>query len=210
MSQPSNYHKEEKLNTLSHALGIVLGIIGLFLLWNKHDPTVNWSTLSILVYSFSVILLFTASTLYHSVDDPKKKQRLRVLDHISIYFLIAGTYTPVALITLRDSQGIPLFFVVWGVAIAGTLFKIFYTGKLEWLSLMLYLVMGWLIVFDFSFLWSQLSSDGVLLLFLGGAFYTLGTVFYAIRQIPYNHFIWHLFVLGGALSHWFLIYKDVL
>jgi hemolysin III len=100
--------------------------------------------------------------------------------------------------------------VVWGVAIAGTLFKIFYTGKLEWLSLMLYLVMGWLIVFDFGFLWSQLSTDGIFLLFLGGAFYTLGTVFYAIRKIPYNHFIWHLFVLGGAVSHWFLIYTDVL
>lgn len=179
-------------------------------MWENHKTSVPWATLSLVIYSISVILLFTASTVYHAIDDPRIKRKLRILDHISIYILIAGTYTPVALITLSDSQGIPLFFVVWGVAIAGTLFKIFYIGKLEWLSLMLYLVMGWLIVFDFDFLWSQLSTDGIFLLFLGGAFYTLGTIFYAIRKIPYNHFIWHLFVLGGAVSHWFLIFIDVL
>ncbi|MEY8022100.1 hemolysin III family protein [Muriicola sp. SD30] len=210
MQPKTQYHREELLNALSHGLGVLLGILGFFILWEHHKSDISWATTSLVIYSISVILLFSASTAYHAVQDPRVKRKLRVLDHISIYFLIAGTYTPVALITLSDSQGIPLFFVVWGVAIAGTLFKIFYTGKLEWLSLMLYLVMGWLIVFDFSFLWSQLSSDGVLLLFLGGAFYTLGTVFYAIRQIPYNHFIWHLFVLGGAVSHWLLIYIDVL
>lgn len=210
MQLKTQYHREELLNALSHGLGILLGMLGFVIMWKNHKTRVPWATLSLVIYSISVILLFAASTAYHAVQDPRVKRKLRVLDHISIYFLIAGTYTPVALITLSDSQGIPLFFVVWGVAIAGTLFKIFYTGKLEWLSLMLYLVMGWLIVFDFSFLWSQLSSDGVLLLFLGGAFYTLGTVFYAIRQIPYNHFIWHLFVLGGAVSHWLLIYIDVL
>ncbi|MBT8280784.1 MAG: hemolysin III family protein [Muriicola sp.] len=210
MSQSSTYHKEEKLNTLSHALGIVLGIIGLVLMLKKADQTSKWVLESILAYSFSVILLFTASTLYHFTDNPSKKQKLRILDHISIYFLIAGTYTPVALITLKSSQGTSLFFIVWGVALVGSLFKIFYTGKFEWLSLMLYLVMGWLIIFDFQFLWSKLSTEGGLLFLLGGAFYTLGTIFYAIRKIPYNHFIWHLFVLGGAVSHWLLIYVDVL
>lgn len=210
MQLKTKYHREELLNTLSHGLGILLGVLGFVIMWENHKTSVPWATLSLVIYSISVILLFTASTVYHAVDDPRIKRKLRILDHISIYILIAGTYTPVALITLSDSQGIPLFFVVWGVAIAGTLFKIFYIGKLEWLSLMLYLVMGWLIVFDFGFLWSQLSTDGIFLLFLGGAFYTLGTVFYAIRKIPYNHFIWHLFVLGGAVSHWFLIYIDVL
>ncbi|MBT8284646.1 MAG: hemolysin III family protein [Flavobacteriaceae bacterium] len=210
MQLKTKYHREELLNTLSHGLGILLGLLGFVIMWENHKTSVPWATLSLVIYSISVILLFTASTVYHAVDDPRIKRKLRILDHISIYILIAGTYTPVALITLSDSQGIPLFFVVWGVAIAGTLFKIFYIGKLEWLSLMLYLVMGWLIVFDFGFLWSQLSTDGIFLLFLGGAFYTLGTVFYAIRKIPYNHFIWHLFVLGGAVSHWFLIYIDVL
>ncbi|MGB5646755.1 PAQR family membrane homeostasis protein TrhA [Muriicola sp.] len=210
MNESLSYHKKERLNALSHGFGIVLGIIGFVFLWKKHDPTLIWATTSILVYSISVILLFTASTLYHSVDHPRRKERLRVLDHICIYFLIAGTYTPVALITLRESRGIPLFFIVWGVAIAGSMFKIFYTGKLEWLSLFLYLVMGWLIVFDFKFLWNHLSITGISLLFLGGAFYTLGTIFYAVRKIPYNHLIWHIFVLGGACSHWMLIYTSVI
>jgi hemolysin III len=210
MSKLTSYHKEERLHALSHGIGIVLGVLGLVILYRKHDPTIRWATISILVYSFSVILLFTASTWYHSVDDPKMKQKLRILDHISIYFLIAGTYTPVALIILHGSKGIPLFFIVWGVALAGSLFKIFYTGKFEYLSLMLYLVMGWLIVFDFKFLWNHLSNIGLTFFFLGGAFYTVGTIFYAVRKIPYNHLIWHIFVLGGACSHWLLIYTDVI
>ncbi len=210
MNKLTAYHKEERLNALSHGIGIVLGILGLFVLWKEHDPETKWASVSILIYSFSVILLFTASTWYHSVDDPRKKQKLRILDHISIYFLIAGTYTPVALITLNESRGVPLFFIVWGVAFLGSLFKIFYTGKFEYLSLMLYLVMGWLIVFDFKFLWDHLSTTGITLLFLGGAFYTLGTVFYAVQKIPYNHLIWHVFVLGGACSHWLLIYTNVI
>lgn len=114
MNESLSYHKKERLNALSHGFGIVLGIIGFVFLWKKHDPTLIWATTSILVYSISVILLFTASTLYHSVDHPRRKERLRVLDHICIYFLIAGTYTPVALITLRESRGIPLFFYCLG------------------------------------------------------------------------------------------------
>ncbi len=159
MTNASAYQPEEKLNAWTHGLGIMLGVIGLFCLWYKHNPQIEWASASILIYSFSVILLFSASTLYHAVDEPRIKQKLRVLDHISIYFLIAGTYTPVALITLSESRGIPFFFIVWGVAIAGSMFKIFYTGKLEWLSLLLYLVMGWLIVFDFKFLWNHLSDN---------------------------------------------------
>lgn len=209
MTKSALYHKEEFLNALSHGLGVMLGLIGAVGLWREHDPSDPREIWSALIYSSCIILLFAASTLYHSVNDPRKKRKLRILDHISIYFLIAGTYTPVALITLRESKGTLLFFIVWGVTFAGTFFKIFYTGKLEYLSLVLYLLMGWLIVVDFHFLWEKLSSFGATMLFMGGAFYTLGIVFYAIRQIPYNHFIWHLFVLGGAISHWFLIYKDV-
>ena len=209
MSKTTLYHKEELLNAWSHGLGIVFGILGAFLLWQEHEPSDLMETWSVVIYSFCVILLFTASTLYHSVDDPGKKRRLRVLDHISIYFLIAGTYTPVALLTLQESKGMLLFYIVWGVTLAGSLFKIFYTGKLEYLSLVLYLVMGWLIVVDFPYLWAELSVFGATMLFLGGGFYTLGIVFYAIRSIPYNHFIWHLFVLGGAISHWTLIYEEI-
>ncbi len=156
------------------------------------------------------MLLFTASTLYHRVRDPKLKNKLRILDHISIYFLIAGTYTPVALIMLEKGNGWLLFYTVWGIAAVGTLMKLFYTGKYKFISLLLYLIMGWLIVLDLDNLLGQTTTIGLGTLFLGGAFYTIGILFYAIERIPYNHFIWHLFVLGGAISHWCFILIDVL
>tara|TARA_R100001369_G_scaffold91835_1_gene134384 strand:- start:3379 stop:3996 length:618 start_codon:yes stop_codon:yes gene_type:complete len=201
--------KEEKLNTLSHALGIILGLIGFFVLYQINDRHNSYGIFSIVVYSFTFVLLFTASTLYHLVRDPNLKNRLRILDHISIYFLIAGTYTPVALIMLEKGNGWLLFYTVWGIAALGTLMKLFYTGKYEFISLLLYLVMGWLIVLDLDNLLSNTTTIGLGTLFLGGAFYTLGIIFYAIEKIPYNHFIWHLFVLGGAISHWFFILIDV-
>ena len=202
--------KEEKLNTLSHALGIILGLIGFVVLYLINDGHNSYGIFSISVYSFTFVLLFTASTLYHHVRDPKLKNKLRILDHISIYFLIAGTYTPVALIMLEKGNGWLLFYTVWGIAAVGTLMKLFYTGKYEFISLLLYLIMGWLIVLDLDNLLSQTTTIGLGTLFIGGAFYTIGILFYAIERIPYNHFIWHLFVLGGAISHWCFILIDVL
>ena len=210
MKEVISYHREEKLNAISHGIGSLLGVVGFFMLWKLHDPTIPLATVSVIIYSTSIIVLFSASTLYHSVHNPGFKKKLRILDHISIFILIAGTYTPVALLTLIDGMGLILFYTVWGIAFAGILFKLFYTGKYEFISLFLYLVMGWLIVFDFQSLWQQLSGTGIILLFLGGAFYTLGIFFYAIKKIPYNHLIWHLFVLGGAISHWFLIYSQII
>lgn len=210
MKEVISYHREENLNAISHGIGSLLGLIGFFMLWQSHDPLTPWATISVIIYSLSIIILFSASALYHSVHNPIFKKKLRVLDHISIFILIAGTYTPVALLTLIEGMGFTLFYTVWGIAFAGILFKLFYTGKYEFISLFLYLAMGWLIVFDFQSLWLQLSGTGILLLFLGGAFYTLGIFFYAIRKIPYNHLIWHLFVLGGAISHWFLIYYQII
>ncbi|SMG51095.1 PAQR family membrane homeostasis protein TrhA [Arenibacter troitsensis] len=201
--------KEEKLNTISHALGIILGLIGFIVLYQINDGHNSYGLFSIVVYSFTFVLLFTASTLYHLVRDPNMKNRLRILDHISIYFLIAGTYTPVALLMLEKGNGWLLFYTVWGIAALGTLMKLFYTGKYEFISLLLYLVMGWLIVLDLDNLLNNTTTIGLRTLFLGGAFYTFGIIFYAIERIPYNHFIWHLFVLGGAISHWFFILIDV-
>mgnify|MGYP003650692054 CR=1 FL=1 len=201
--------KEEKLNTLSHGLGIILGLIGFVVLYQINNRHNSYGIFSIVVYSLTFVLLFTASTLYHLVSDPNLKNKLRILDHISIYFLIAGTYTPVALIMLEKGNGWLLFYTVWGIAAVGTLLKLFYTGKYEFISLSLYLVMGWLIVLDLDNLLSNTSAFGLVALFLGGALYTLGILFYAIERIPYNHFIWHLFVLGGAISHWFFILIDV-
>lgn len=200
---------EERLNAWSHGIGALLGIIGMVILLQKNSVKTPYATISLVIYSLSVILLFSASTAYHLVAHPKWKRNLRILDHISIYCLIAGTYTPVALITLAHGNGWFIFFSIWGIALAGTLMKLFLTGKYEYLSLFLYLFMGWLIVFDLNNLMQQTSTTGLALIALGGAFYTLGVLFYAIRSIPYNHLIWHFFVLGGAISHWLMIYHEV-
>ena len=200
-----DYHKEEKLNAISHGIGILLGIIGFYLLLKFDTQKTEYSTISLVVYSISIILLFLASTLYHYVSTQSVKMKLRVLDHICIYYLIAGTYTPVALITLEDGNGWLIFYTIWGIAIAGTILKLFFTGKFEVLSLILYLFMGWLVVFDLQNLLSNTSKTGLYLLMLGGFFYTTGIFFYAFKRIPYNHLIWHFMVLGGAISHWLYI-----
>lgn len=161
---------------------------------------------SIIAYVISLIVLFLASTIYHAVENPKIKKKLRTLDHISIYYLIAGTYTPVCLSVLMPSKGWLLFYLVWGTALFGTVLKIFFTGKFEAFSLVLYGVMGWLIVIDLPYLLEHMSSMGLIYLALGGAFYTIGILFYAVKKIPYNHLIWHFFVLSGAISHWRLIF----
>ncbi len=195
---------EEKWNTISHALGALLGIFGFFILLALEQTTVQfWS---ILIYSISVILLFSSSTWYHAVRNPILKRKLRVLDHISIYYLIAGTYTPVCLWILKDSKGILLLWLVWGIAFFGTLLKLFFTGRFEVFSLLLYGLMGWLIVIDLPFLLEQMNDDGIFYLSMGGVFYTVGMFFYAVKKIPFNHLIWHFFVLGGAISHWLMIY----
>ncbi|MDT0608592.1 PAQR family membrane homeostasis protein TrhA [Croceitalea rosinachiae] len=197
---------EEKLNTYSHGLGIILAVLGAYFIINSSEIHFKFG---LTIYCLSLILLFTASTLYHAVTNPFKKQQLRILDHISIYYLIAGTYTPVCLYILEDSNGIPLLYLVWGIAIFGTILKLFFTGQFEVFSLVLYGIMGWLIVLDLSYLMEHISSQGLFFLGLGGAFYTIGILFYALRRIPYNHFIWHLFVLGGAISHWLLINNEL-
>ncbi len=196
---------EEKLNAITHAIGAVFGIVALILLIVFETKKTAFSLFSVLVYGISIIILFTASTMYHSFTDEKKKHYFRIVDHISIYLLIAGTYTPVLLITLEQSKGWLLFYIVWAIAGFGVILKLFFTGKFETFSTLLYLVMGWLIVFDFSTLSSLMASNGLVLLIAGGLAYTVGIVFYAIEKIPYNHVIWHLFVLAGAILHFFMI-----
>jgi len=201
---------EEKLNAISHGIGAVLGIAALVLFIVFNSDKTACSLFSVIVYGISIIVLFTASTLYHSVTKDKQKHIFRIIDHISIYILIAGTYTPVCLITLEQSLGWPLFWSVWGIAIFGVVLKLFFTGRFELFSTLLYLIMGWLIIFDFSYLSDHISSDGILLLFAGGLSYTVGILFYAIQKIPFNHVIWHLFVLAGAIFHFFMIFSFVI
>lgn len=201
---------EERLNAISHGLGAILGIVALILLISFNSHKTEWSLFSVIVYGITIIILFTASTCYHAVQHEHHKHYFRILDHISIYLLIAGTYTPVTLIALENSYGWPMFWVVWGIAAFGLVLKIFFTGKFEVLSVLLYLAMGWLVVFDFKNLSESIGPNGVLWLFAGGLFYTLGIVFYAIERIPYNHVIWHLFVLGGAICHFFMVFLHII
>ncbi|SDS26555.1 hemolysin III [Formosa sp. Hel1_31_208] len=201
---------EEHLNAWSHGIGAALGVVGLVLLIVYLQKDVAYALFSVIVYGISIIILFLASTCYHAVNNDKRKHYFRIIDHISIYFLIAGTYTPVLLIMLPDSHGWILFWVVWGIAAFGVILKLFFTGRFETFSTLLYLVMGWLIVFDFSKLADRMDTNGLYLLFAGGAFYTLGILFYAIEKIPFNHVIWHAFVLGGAICHFLMIYYYVI
>ncbi len=202
--------REENFNAATHALGALLGIAGFILLIIFESKKTDWSLFSVIVYGLSIIILFTASTLYHSVKSEKKKHFFRIIDHISIYLLIAGTYTPILLITLAESKGWTLFWVVWGIALFGLVLKIFFTGRFELYSTLLYLVMGWLIVFDFSTLIELMPTNGIIFLIIAGLAYTVGIIFYAIDRIPYNHVIWHLFVLTGAIFHYFMVFFYVI
>lgn len=201
---------EEQLNSFTHLLGALLGIAGLVLMLVFIEANSGLALFSVLVYGISIIILFSASTAYHSVRVPKIKHYFRIVDHISIYLLIAGTYTPVLLLILSDSKGWPLFWVVWGIALLGIVLKLFFTGKFELFSTLLYLVMGWLIVFDFSTLNERMESGGIWLLIAGGLSYTIGILFYVFEKIPFNHVIWHLFVLGGAICHFLMIFLYVI
>lgn len=210
MSSDQVSRKEDRWNVVSHALGGILAVIGLFILLRRNSGKSDFATMGIVVYGITLISMFFVSAAYHFVARVRLKRRLRILDHINIYFLIAGTYTPVALITLIDANGWSIFYAVWGMALVGTAFKLFYTGRYEFVSLLLYVLMGWLIVFDFDNLLSHMAPFGLRMLFLGGAFYTFGILFYAMEKIPFNHFIWHMFVLAGAICHWLMIGFDVI
>ncbi|WP_115463029.1 PAQR family membrane homeostasis protein TrhA [Winogradskyella aurantiaca] len=208
MRQQTN--TEERWNALTHGIAAIFGVLGLIVMCIKVDVDQSWGLFSVMVYGLSLVILFTASTLYHYVRSEACKHYFRIVDHISIYLLIAGTYTPVLLLLLSDSLGWTLFWIIWGIAVFGLVLKLFFTGKFEIFSTLLYLVMGWLIVFDFTNLSNAMDPLGIAWLYAGGLFYTVGIVFYVIQKIPFNHVIWHLFVMGGAFCHFMMIYFYVL
>ena len=197
--------KEELWNGLSHSIGLILSIIGAPVLVYYDLHITLLSTWSIIFYVFGLILVYLASSLYHFTTNPILKERFRIFDHISIYYLIAGSYAPVCLITLYDGQGLFVFLIVTALALFGTFFKIFLTGKFESLFLLLYLVMGWLIVIEFNNILLYIDLYGSYLMVLGGVCYTLGVIFYSLDKLKYSHTIWHLFVLMGSISHYFMI-----
>ena len=196
---------EEFWNWTTHFAGIILTIIGIpFLIFFNNDST-TLSTLSIIFFSFGLLLVYCSSTLYHFVAESNLKEKLRIFDHVSIYYLITGSYAPVCLITLYDYSGLTIFFTVLTLSIIGTLFKIFNKNRYEKASLLLYLFLGWLIIFDIQTLFNLIDANAKNLVILGGVFYTVGVFFYLSDSIKNNHAIWHVFVLLGSMSHYFLI-----
>ena len=196
---------EEFWNWTTHFAGIILTIIGIpFLIFFNNDST-TLSTLSIIFFSFGLLLVYCSSTLYHFVAESNLKEKLRIFDHVSIYYLITGSYAPVCLITLYNYSGLTIFFTVLTLSIIGTLFKIFNKNRYEKASLLLYLFLGWLIIFDIQTLFNLIDTNAKNLVILGGIFYTVGVFFYLSDNIKNNHAIWHVFVLLGSMSHYFLI-----
>ena len=198
-------NKEEFWNSLTHFTGIILTLIGVPFLITQNSDLTKLELFSLLFFQFGLLFMYTSSTLYHYVQNIRIKKILRVVDHISIYYLIAGSYAPVCLITLRDHSGIEIFLIVISLMLLGTLFKIFFTGKFEKFSLYLYLLMGWLIVIKIDELINLINFRGLLLVVASGLLYTIGTYFYSSKTIKYSHSIWHLFVLGGSVTHYFFV-----
>ena len=197
--------EEEFWNTLTHFIGLILSIVGLPILLFYNQNLTDYSFESILFFEFGMICLYTASTLYHYTTDINLKRKFRIFDHVSIFYLIAGSYAPICLITLYNDSGIQIFSGVLIIALIGTLFKLFFTGRFEKLSLALYLAMGWLVVLDFNSVLNSLNLNAIFLLVLSGLFYSFGIIFYRLEKMKYSHAIWHLFVLGGTTTHYFLV-----
>ncbi|WP_369115508.1 hemolysin III family protein [Edwardsiella tarda] len=199
---------EEVANSISHGIGFILGIVGLVLLLVQASDS-GADAIAITSYSLyggSMILLFLASTLYHAIPHPTAKRWLKIFDHCAIYLLIAGTYTPFLLVGLDSPLARGLMAVIWSLALAGIIFKLAFAHRFKVVSLITYLTMGWLSLIVIYQLALRLSGGGLTLLALGGVIYTLGVIFYVCKRIPYNHAIWHGFVLGGSACHFFAIY----
>ncbi len=203
--------KEEKLNVISHALGLVLSIVALVLLvvFASLEGSV-WHIVSFSIYGASLIVLYAASTFYHNSKKPKLRYRLNIFDHASIYVLIAGTYTPFTLVVLDGWVGWTIFGVSWGLALTGVILKLFYIGKYDKISTIAYVLMGWLIVFAIKPLVQNLPIEGLMWLLGGGISYTVGAILYSIKRIKYSHFIFHIFVLLGSFCHFIAVFFYVL
>ncbi len=210
MSEELNYiysKKEEFLNVLSHGFGLVLSLIAFpFLLIKGFAYNGFWKPTSFVIYGLSLILLYAASTFYHAAKNPMIRRKLNIFDHAAIYVLIAGGYTPFCLVALDSSLGWYVFIFVWLFALVGIILKLFFTGKYDKLSTAMYLLMGWQVVFFAKPLANSLSENGLYLLILGGIFYTIGAILYSLKKLPFNHVIFHVFVLLGSLSHFLSIY----
>ena len=197
---------EELANSITHGIGFFIGIAVLVLLVVFSSLRKGaWEVASCSIYGATFILLYLGSTLYHSARNPKVRRVMKVVDHSAIYLLIAGTYTPYALVPLRGALGWTILGVIWGCALLGIFFKVFFTGRFKVVSLASYLFMGWLCVVAVKPLYRELNTAGFILFAAGGLCYTVGAIFYAWKSLKWSHAIWHMFVLAGSLCHFFSI-----
>lgn len=198
---------EELANRLTHGLGAALSTAGLVLMvFFSHRYGDTWQVVSTAIFGVSLVLLYTSSTLYHSFHDEPRKQLLQKFDHAAIFLLIAGTYTPFVLVTFRGPWGWSLFGVVWGLALIGMTLKFWYAGRFRLVSTLIYVGMGWLVMIAIKPLMAALPAGGLRLLIAGGLCYTGGAVFYIWKRLPYQHAVWHLFVLAGSACHWAAVF----
>jgi hemolysin III len=204
---------EEIANSIIHGLGVGLSVAALTMLIVFAAQAGNpWAMGAGIVYGISLVLEYTASTLYHSFPQPRVKHIFKILDHAGIYMLIAGTYTPFCLLTLRDAPlgpfdhvGLWLFGIVWTLTVVGIATEAFWTYRPRWVSAVVYLAMGWLVVLAIQPLVANLAPQGVWLLAAGGLCYTVGTIFYVLKKVRYMHAIWHVFVLAGSILHFIAV-----
>ena len=205
-----HYLREELANAWTHGVGAAAALAGggiLITLAAVHGD--GWQLVSAIVFGVSLLLLYTASTLYHAIQHPVAKARLKVFDHCAIYLLIAGTYTPFTLVGLREDGGWWLFAAIWTLAVAGVVFKLFFTGRFKGLSTAIYIAMGWMVVTAVGPFVRQVPMETIAWLLGGGIAYTAGTYFYMHKRIPFAHAIWHGFVLGGSACHFVAVTQHV-
>lgn len=202
---------EERANIISHAIGLILGIVALALLVKKATAFGNiWHIVSFSIFGVSLIVLYAASTLYHSAKQKALRSRLKIFDHAAIYVLIAGTYTPFTLITLKGTIGWAIFGISWGMALTGIILKLFFTGKYKSISTLTYVFMGWMIVFAIKPLIESFPLEGMIWLIAGGFSYTIGAFLYSMERIKFNHAIFHIFVLIGSFCHFISVFYYIL
>lgn len=202
---------EEWANSLTHGIGLIASIVALVFLIIIAHGTKDWLKIFTgTVYGSSLILLYLASTLYHSFQSPRWKYYLKIFDHSCIYVLIAGTYTPFTLFVVRGFWGEVMLGAIWVFALAGVIFKLFFVNRFKLFSTLLYLAMGWLALLAVQPMLENLPFNGLFLLVTGGLLYSIGVIFYLWEKLPFNHAIWHLFVLGGSACHFFTVVLYVL
>ncbi|MDW7614424.1 hemolysin III family protein [Peribacillus simplex] len=198
--------KEEVVNAITHGVGVLLSIAALvFLIIFSVQKGSPWDVVISVIYGASMLLLYVSSTLVHSFPEGKTKDIFEIFDHSAIYIFIAGTYTPIMVLVIKGSLGWTLLGIIWGVAIIGVVFKAFYVKRFLFLSTLLYIAMGWMIVIVWGPLTAAMPSEGIQLLIAGGLLYTFGAIFYVWRGFPFHHAVWHVFVLGGSATHFFAV-----